>query len=104
MSAGELPTDIGVRHPSRNIDDPAIDHDLDAGSLRVSDHPHDTPFLAKKGVQRVLYPGLTVVAGIENITLANSVPRQRPVQFAPVLADSDVRYWCQLFVVEEIGH
>jgi hypothetical protein len=78
VSADELLTEISARHPSRDTDDLVIDQELEARPLRVLDQPHDPPLPAKQGVQRVFYSGLPMVAGIENITLANpATPKLR---------------------------
>jgi hypothetical protein len=71
VSARELLTEISARHPSRDIDDLVIDHDLEAMPLGVLDQPHNPPLPTKQGMQRVFYSGLPAVAGIENITLAS---------------------------------
>ena len=70
VSADELLTQISARHPSRHIDDLLIDDDFETGRMSILDLPNDSSFPTKQGMQRVLYPGLPVVAGIENITLA----------------------------------
>ncbi len=66
VSADELLTEISARHPSSNVDDLAIDADLEAGPMSVLDLPHDPPFPPKQGMQRVFYSGLPMVAGIED--------------------------------------
>ena len=76
MSARQVMTQISASHPSRNIDDLLIDHDLEAGPLSILDLPNDPPLPAKQGVQRVFYSGIPVVAGIENITLASVATRK----------------------------
>jgi hypothetical protein len=71
VAAGELLTQIRASHPSGDTNDLLIDADLEAGRMSVLDLPNDSSFPAKQGMQRVFYPALPVVAGIEDITLAS---------------------------------